>query len=379
MCSSDLGEKEDDTDDPNPSFKTEKTLENLPEKGYFTLGETAEFTIKVTNDGNLTLTDLKVTEMKGAVITAGEGYSVDGDTATIAQLKPGEDATIYATYTITEDDLGNKNLKNMVTVSGNGPDGHDPKDGGDKENIPVDDVTTVSGSKTWEDQSNLFGTRTESVTIRLQADGSEIKSTTTDAAKGWAYSFTKLPVHTAAGTEVAYTVTEDEVTGYDTTIDGYNVINTLKQFTLHIDYVYVRSTGGTEHQAFPSVDKTVSYGEPYAITSPSKSGYSVDIAVVEGVITDNVTVKVTYTANPYKLTISYVFEDGTEAAPTYAATLIIGDSYGVTSPTIDGYVASIEYVSGKMGAADKSYVIVYRPIATPVVGNVTLNLSDCFE
>ena len=42
----------------------------------------------------------------------------------------------------------------------------------------------------------------------------------------WSYSFTNLPVFDGE-TELVYTVTENAVSGYTTSYDGYNIINTL--------------------------------------------------------------------------------------------------------------------------------------------------------
>ena len=374
-------EEDDDTDDPNPSFTVDKKLVNLPEKGYFTLGETAKFEITVVNDGNLTLSPVTVTEeLKGTNIAAGEGYTVDGDNAVIATLKPGETVVIRASYTITEDDLG-KELVNSVTAKGNGP--KDPEDEHDEEDVPTDDATRVYGRKTWDDQDNRFSTRPETITLRLFADGAAYKTAEIGAEQGWAYTFDKLPVHNAKGETVVYTVTEDEVPGYAATAveteHGMDFTNTLRQYTLHIDYTYIRHKGGMEHQAFPPVDMVLYYGEKYSVKSPKLWGYLPNIPVVEGTITQDTVVHVKYKSLDYTLTIDYVYEDGTTAAPTYTEVMKIYDNYGVASPKIPGYVPTWEFVAGKMYAHDVSYRIVYKAIKPLGVGDVTLNLGDCFE
>ncbi len=375
------GEQKDETDDPKSSFTVVKKLTNLPEKGYFTLGETAEFDITVTNTGNLTLTDLTVTEqLSGARYAASSVYRVDGANAIIPKLKPDEQVVIRASYTIAEDDLG-KELVNSVTAKGNGP--KDPEDEHDEEDVPTDDATRVYGRKTWDDQDNRFSTRPETITLRLFADGAAYKTAEIGAEQGWAYTFDKLPVHNAKGETVVYTVTEDEVPGYAATAveteHGMDFTNTLRQYTLHIDYTYIRHKGGMEHQAFPPVDMVLYYGEKYSVKSPKLWGYLPNIPVVEGTITQDTVVHVKYKSLDYTLTIDYVYEDGTTAAPTYTEVMKIYDNYGVASPKIPGYVPTWEFVAGKMYAHDVSYRIVYKAIKPLGVGDVTLNLGDCFE
>ena len=86
-------------------------------------------------------------------------------------------------------------------------------------------VTTVSGSKTWNDDNNRDGVRPESIVINLLANGEIVESRTVTEADHWAWSFTELPVF-SNGKEIQYTITENEVKGYTASIHGYNVTNT---------------------------------------------------------------------------------------------------------------------------------------------------------
>ena len=134
------------TDEPNNRLDIKKEATNKPasDKG-FALGETIKYTITVTNDGNLTMKNIVVTdELKGAIITEGtvneEGYAE----ATIAELKPGMSATLYATYTVTSDDILAGKVVNAATVKGEGPDGREPTDEGEDEQETDDIDTTLS-------------------------------------------------------------------------------------------------------------------------------------------------------------------------------------------------------------------------------------------
>ena len=149
------------------------------------------------------------------------GTKVDSQTVTkaeewkwsftgLAKYKAGQEIT----YTITEE-----------PVSGYTP----TIDGFDVTNTHTPGKVTVSGTKTWDDADNQDGKRPGSITIRLLADGKEVRNATVSAdnAGNWSYSFTDLP-EKANGKTIVYTITEDAVTGYETKVDGYNVTNTHK-------------------------------------------------------------------------------------------------------------------------------------------------------
>ncbi|MBR6425010.1 MAG: Cna B-type domain-containing protein, partial [Oscillospiraceae bacterium] len=85
--------------------------------------------------------------------------------------------------------------------------------------------TSIEGSKTWDDNDNQDGKRPESITINLLADGTKVDSKTVTEADNWSWKFENLNKY-KSGKEIVYTITEDVVEGYTTTIDGFNVVNT---------------------------------------------------------------------------------------------------------------------------------------------------------
>jgi len=97
-------------------------------------------------------------------------------------------------------------------------------------------TTDIEGSKTWDDELNVDGKRPEEITIHLWADDKNIQTVTVTEANGWAWSFTDLPVYKAGaqGVEIVYTVTEDKVEGYNTSVDDYDVTNTHEPETIEI-------------------------------------------------------------------------------------------------------------------------------------------------
>ncbi|MBS4770360.1 Cna B-type domain-containing protein [Carnobacteriaceae bacterium zg-ZUI240] len=91
----------------------------------------------------------------------------------------------------------------------------------------------ISGTKTWNDNDNQDGKRPDSITINLLADGKKVDSQIVTANNNWTYNFTDIAKY-KDGKEIVYTVTEDPVSGYTTTIDGYNITNSYTPATTSI-------------------------------------------------------------------------------------------------------------------------------------------------
>ena len=88
--------------------------------------------------------------------------------------------------------------------------------------------TSVAGQKTWNDNDNQDGKRPSKITVNLLANGVKVasKEVKPDATGTWAYHFDNLNVVDDAGNVIAYTVSEEPVEGYETTIEGTNITNT---------------------------------------------------------------------------------------------------------------------------------------------------------
>ena len=96
-------------------------------------------------------------------------------------------------------------------------------------NTHIPGTISVSGTKTWDDKDDQDGMRPASITIKLykkvgSADPVLVDTKTVTEADGWAWSFANLPEF-EMGTKIVYSITEDAVAGYTTTIDGYNATN----------------------------------------------------------------------------------------------------------------------------------------------------------
>ena len=118
-----------DTQPANPNYTVSKTVDN-PQAEY-KVGDVINYTIKVTNTGNLTLNNLTVTDqMQGAsgnaVIANRAGVTVNGNTATIATLAVGASIELKASYTVARADADGT-LANRVNVTSTTKPGEDPE------------------------------------------------------------------------------------------------------------------------------------------------------------------------------------------------------------------------------------------------------------
>jgi len=91
-------------------------------------------------------------------------------------------------------------------------------------NIHEPELTEIDVTKIWNDADDQDGIRPGSITVNVFDGEKKVASASVTAAENWSYTFTDLPKY-ADGQEIAYTVTEDEVTGYEPAIDGYAITN----------------------------------------------------------------------------------------------------------------------------------------------------------
>ncbi|MCI7248983.1 MAG: Cna B-type domain-containing protein, partial [Clostridiales bacterium] len=98
------------------------------------------------------------------------------------------------------------------------------KNGDDIINTIKEGKTTISGTKTWIDPK---GTEHPEVTIVLLQNGKKFKEKVLKDGET-EYSF-DVPLHDGDGQLYKYTIEELNVEGYTSKVEGYNVINTIRQ------------------------------------------------------------------------------------------------------------------------------------------------------
>ena len=167
----DPGHTDDDPEDPKGhlTITKETTSKAKAEDGKYALGEEITYKITVTNDGNLTITDIEVKD------------ELTGDSWKIASLAPKASEKFTAAYTVTEKDVLAGSVKNVATADGTSPDP-------DKPDVPV---TPGEDEELTDDQKSF------NLTINyLFSGGSKAaESYTAQLAAGDRYSVTSPTVN----------------------------------------------------------------------------------------------------------------------------------------------------------------------------------------
>ncbi|MGY3725668.1 DUF7507 domain-containing protein, partial [Granulicatella balaenopterae] len=180
-------EDEDDntiTTTTNPSIKLEKTAD----KTNLVVGETVTYTFTVTNTGNVTLTDVTVTDDKLTPAT------ITLETTTLA---PGETTTGTGTYVVTQADVDNVKLVNTAKVTGLPPvTPENPTP------TPVED----------EDDNTITTTTNPSIKLEKTADK-------TNLVVGETVTYTFTVTNTGNVTLTDVTVTDDKLTPATITLE----------------------------------------------------------------------------------------------------------------------------------------------------------------
>ncbi|KYG29573.1 Cna B-type domain-containing protein [Alkalihalobacillus trypoxylicola] len=84
-------------------------------------------------------------------------------------------------------------------------------------------ITSVEGTKTWWDDESED--RPESIEVNLLQNGVVIDTQEVTVDTDWTYQFENLAQYDEQGAAYLYTVEEVPVTGYEATIDGYDITN----------------------------------------------------------------------------------------------------------------------------------------------------------
>ncbi|MBQ2409140.1 MAG: Cna B-type domain-containing protein, partial [Bacilli bacterium] len=129
-------------------------------------------------------------------------------------------------YSFTNLDKNKDGKEIKYTVSEDAVDGYTTTiNGFNITNSYEPEVININGVKTWDDNNNQDGIRPDSIVVRLYADDVEIEKKKVSAQDNWSYEFTNLDKK-KNGKEIKYTISEDAIDGYTTTINGFNIVNT---------------------------------------------------------------------------------------------------------------------------------------------------------
>ncbi|MGL5436497.1 MAG: Cna B-type domain-containing protein [Lachnospiraceae bacterium] len=112
-------------------------------------------------------------------------------------------------------------------------------------------VTSITGTKTWIDQSDRYGLRPDEITLIVQANGTDmavqpkIEWTRTDGSNRWSWKAEGLPLTDQDGVEITYTVREEGMSGYDAEYseEGLDITNRQRTGSLAVTKIRV---GGSD-------------------------------------------------------------------------------------------------------------------------------------
>jgi gliding motility-associated-like protein/uncharacterized repeat protein (TIGR01451 family) len=205
------GSTVDDSDDEtvtavqNPAIAITKTADPAT---YDAVGQTISYTLVVTNTGNVTLTNISVTD------------PLTGLNATVATLAPGDSETFTETYTITQADLDGGSVVNTATAEGEAPDGSTVTDN-DEETVTAIQNPAIAITKTADpDTYDTLG-QTISYTLVVTNTGNVTLTgiSVTDPLTGLSVTIPSLAPGDSETFAETYTITQAD-------LDGGSVLNT---------------------------------------------------------------------------------------------------------------------------------------------------------
>ena len=188
------------------------TLTEDPIDGY-----TSEISGNAEN--GFTVTNTKLIDIPVTKIWLGD----PGSSATVHLYANGTEA---GSMTLTSSNSWNDTFEDLAQADSNGEitytlkedaiDGYASEVSGDAENgftVTNTKLIDISVTKTW------IGDPGSSATVHLYANGTEAGSATLTAADGWTHTFEDLAQADSYG-EITYTLTEDTMDGYESSITG---------------------------------------------------------------------------------------------------------------------------------------------------------------
>ncbi|BDD43488.1 Cna B-type domain-containing protein [Streptococcus ruminantium] len=199
----------------------------------------------------------------------------DGQVVSTTTIKPDTNGDWNYTFTDLPEYKNGKKIAYTVEEA-NTPNGYTSSvEGTTITNTHTPETTEVAGTKTWNDNNDQDGKRPKSITVNLLANGEVVQSQKVTADNNWTYTFTNLPKY-ANGKEIVYTVTENAVDNYTTTIDGHNITNsyTPGQTSLTVTKIWKdnnnqdgKRPGSIQVQLYANGEKL---GEPITLTADNK-------------------------------------------------------------------------------------------------------------
>ena len=371
---------------------------DVPEGQKAALGQTITYTITVENAGNVPYTNVKVEDPLTKL------------TATIETLAVGETKTFTTEYVVTEADVLKGSVLNTATATGDkikDPKSDEPKEpnGGDEVETPTfapitikpKDVTaTYNGAAiTGKDVEITSGKLLEGHKLSAAVIGSGVnagsyeltldpeKITIVDANNkdvSEMYARTILPGKLIINKRSVLITSQSATKTYDGSALTRPAVTITGDGFVPGELAKAEATGSITKVG--STPNTIRYTTTGAFNA---ANYSIALSVGTLTVTEKPKPEPRRTFN---LTINYVYQNGKRAAASYnRGGLKNGETFDITSPVIAGYTASETVVSGTIYNRDIKVTVIYTAdgvnlddYGVPLgLGNITMNVGDCFE
>ena len=197
----------------DPGIALEKVADT---QEYSSAGDVIDYTIVVTNTGNVTLSDVTIED------------PLTGLNTNIGDLSPGESATVTTSYTVTQADVDAGSVTNAATVTGQTPDGGEV-DGGGSVTVPGAQVPSIEIEKTADRETVAeFGEIiTYTLTVTNTGNVNLMDVTVNDDKLEFNENIGDLPVGSSESFTLTYTVTADEIVAQDDIINTATATGTF--------------------------------------------------------------------------------------------------------------------------------------------------------
>ena len=370
----------------------------VPDGQKAALGQTITYTIKVQNAGNVPYTNVKVEDPLTKL------------TATIETLAVGETKTFTTEYVVTEADVLEGHVLNTATATGDeikDPKSDEPKEpnGGDEVETqtfapitikPKDVTATYNGAAiTGKDveitsgklleghklSAAVIGSGVNAGSYELTLDPEKIKivdANNKDVSE--MYARTILPGKLIINKRSVLITSQSATKTYDGSALTRPAVTITGDGFVPGELAKAEATGSITKVG--STPNTIQYTTTGAFNA---ANYSIALSVGTLTVTEKPKPEPRRTFN---LTISYVYQNGKRAAASYnRGGLKNGETFDITSPVIAGYTASETVVSGTIYNRDIKVTVIYTAdgvnlddYGVPLgLGNITMNVGDCFE
>ena len=382
----------------NTTLNVTKTSD-VPEGQKAALGQTITYTIKVQNAGNVPYTNVKVEDPLTKL------------TATIETLAVGETKTFTTEYVVTEADVLEGHVLNTATAKGDkikdpaSDEKQKEPNGGDEVEIktfapitikPKDVTATYNGAAiTGKDveitsgklleghklSAAVIGSGVNAGSYELTLDPEKIKivdANNKDVSE--MYARTILPGKLIINKRSVLITSQSATKTYDGSALTRPAVTITGDGFVPGELAKAEATGSITKVG--STPNAIQYTTTGAFNA---ANYSIALSVGTLTVTEKPKPEPRRTFN---LTINYVYQNGKRAAASYnRGGLKNGETFDITSPVIAGYTASETVVSGTIYNRDIKVTVIYTAdgvnlddYGVPLgLGNITMNVGDCFE